>query len=775
MTAEAGASERPGLAVNGQGDVYESFAYPLEDEAFVTEQSGAGSVLDSWVDGQPLHEPVPGSTAAPGLAVEPASGEVYVDDTTSLARYAPDGMLIERLGEGQLTGAGSVAVDQRSETVYAVDSLAGTVSVFTPEPAGAPVVGGEEPVEVGASGAGLRAQLDPRGSASAYRFEYGRCVTLAGCSGAGYEASVPATPVTLGADFEMHQVGVPVAGLQPDAAYHYRVVAENDAGGSPRTVRSGEETFTTQAPGGRLVLPDGREWELVSPADKHGAIVGVGGIARAAADGQSVVYPASAPTEAGLGGGGVLVVSERGGEGWSSHDVEPGGGETVQFDAPGSGGCSVCAAGGGGDADALGVLGTSEDGSYVYFVANEVLSGGEADSAGERAVQGDCQAAGPSRRPELCNLYVSHLGGSGWEAPRLVAVLSSADFPDWSSQLTHHTARVSPDGESVAFMSQRSLTGYDNEDLTSARPGERLDQEVYLYRVGVGVVCASCNPTGMRPAGVPYSQIEASNGGLAGGEGVWPSSAWIAASVPGWVSYEAQAPAYQPRYLSNGGRLFFDSSDELVSQDSNSSEDVYEYEPAGYASAQGQGGCASASRGYSEAAKGCIGLISSGVSSQEAVFLDASESGGDVFFLTSAKLLAADTDTDYDVYDAHECSSAAPCYSQAATQTPLCVSVDGCRPLPGSSGQPAGALGSTAAGPAGEESASVSAPRQEVLGEKVSVTPAQTRAQKLAAALARCHKQRAKPKRLACERAARKAYAPKTTHTTVKQKKGGSR
>ena len=32
-----------------------------------------------------------------------------------------------------------------------------------------------------------------------------------------------------------------------------------------------DQTFTTQGAGGPLVLPDGRAWELVSPADKQGA------------------------------------------------------------------------------------------------------------------------------------------------------------------------------------------------------------------------------------------------------------------------------------------------------------------------------------------------------------------------------------------------------------------------------------------------------------------------------------------------------------------------
>jgi hypothetical protein len=49
---------------------------------------------------------------------------------------------------------------------------------------------------------------------------------------------------------------------------------------------------------------------------------------------------------------------------------------------------------------------------------------------------------------------------------------------------------------------------------------------------------------------------------------------------------------------------------------------------------------------------GTIYLISSGSSSKDSYFLDNSESGGDVFFATTAQLSEGDTDNGYDVYDA---------------------------------------------------------------------------------------------------------------------------
>jgi hypothetical protein len=137
---------------------------------------------------------------------------------------------------------------------------------------------------------------------------------------------------------------------------------------------------------------------------------------------------------------------------------------------------------------------------------------------------------------------------------------------------------------------------------------------------------------------------------------------------------------YQSRYLSNEGRVFFDSSDALVPADVNGVSDVYEFEPVGV------GNCSEATRTnsfeYVPSAGGCVGLISSGTSSEESAFLDASENGNDVFFLTAAKLAPQDYDTSDDVYDAHECTTESPCIPNPAGPSPECTTVDACRAAP---------------------------------------------------------------------------------------------
>jgi hypothetical protein len=195
-------------------------------------------------------------------------------------------------------------------------------------------------------------------------------------------------------------------------------------------------------------------------------------------------------------------------------------------------------------------------------------------------------------------------------------------------------------------MSQRSLTGYDNRDAQSNQP----DEEVYEFDRQTGhLICASCKPTGARPEGIEYLNIENRR---AGGSQVWPSTTWIAANIPGWTPFQLDQSRYQSRYLTNSGRLFFNSQDSLVPQDANGNEDVYEYEP------EAVGSCQRSSSEFSSSSGGCISMLSGGASSEESAFLDASamgpggEEAEDVFFLTSSALTPKDVDQIGDVYDA---------------------------------------------------------------------------------------------------------------------------
>jgi WD40-like Beta Propeller Repeat len=432
------------------------------------------------------------------------------------------------------------------------------------------------------------------------------------------------------------------------------------------------------------------------------------------------------------------------------------------------------------DGNGGGVLGASDDGSYLYFVANGALT---TDSArGHCSPEGEKEARPPGT---TCNLYMLHfVKGAGWAPPKLIAVLSAEDLPDWGAigqgALGKMTSRVSPDGEYLAFMSERSLTGYDNEDITSKEAVEhgkarRLDEEVFLYSAHEErVICVSCNPSGAQPAGV--FDIGNDDAGHPTGEGlglvvdrpqVWGKNTvdrWLAGSVPGWTVLNATGRAvYQSRYLSDSGRLFFNSPDHLVPAATGPKEKVYEYEP------DHEGSCTSVG--------GCIGLISPGNSEHEAAFLDASKSGNDVFFLTADPLAPQDVDSSFDVYDARVCGATCPTAPEAPKppcdeETIACKGAATTAPDVGAPGS------STATG-----SGNLTPPQGAVLGKTESKPPPKpkplTRAQKLAKALKQCRtKYKAKSKkskRLTCEKQARKKYGPPKPKAGKSSSRGTSR
>ncbi len=417
-------------------------------------------------------------------------------------------------------------------------------------------------------------------------------------------------------------------------------------------------------------------------------------------------------------------------------------------------------------ADVLGTIpGASENGEYVYFVANGVLAFG--------ATPGNCQRTNPYNLPhpdEACNLYVSEPSPDdpGVRETRLIARVSEEDAADWgegnsplAGDLGGVTSQVSPNGRYLAFMSERELTGYDNVNTNPEAKGAH-DEEVYLYDAQDGrLVCASCEPGGEPPDGV-FDTEEAGEGlGLTVDRPETWTGHWLAGSIPGWTLFELNNPVaeHQSRYLANNGRLFFDSSDALVSQVTARTraetvsgkpqqvgvENVYEYEPSG------EGTCTNA--------PGCVTLISSGTSQQESAFLDASESGDDAFFITAAQLASQDSDNSLDVYDARVCGTpAAQACLPIKPPPPGECSGEECRPA--QTTQPAVEITGTNTLHAPGDSA-----RSETHGSNTTVKPKpQTNAQKLASALKICKKIRSRHKRAVCQAKAHKRYPVKQPH-----------
>jgi hypothetical protein len=223
---------------------------------------------------------------------------------------------------------------------------------------------------------------------------------------------------------------------------------------------------------------------------------------------------------------------------------------------------------------------------------------------------------------------------------KFVATLLAVDGPDWQASPAFRTAEASPDGRFAAFVSQAALTGRDNIGPCKIISGTTEYEdgpcaEVFLYdSVDGNLICASCSPSGAAPVGGAVLRLIKA-----------------APTVP------------QARYLTDSGRLFFDSRDSLVPADTNGGvEDVYEYELRGIGDCAREGGC--------------IALISAGRERSDSNFLAADPSGDNVFFTTRDRLVPADGDEQIDLYDARVDGG----FPESSPSTP-CNSAESCQPV----------------------------------------------------------------------------------------------
>ena len=391
-----------------------------------------------------------------------------------------------------------------------------------------------------------------------------------------------------------------------------------------------------------LALLDGRGWEMVSPVEKNGGEVqGFGGnaggdVLQAAADGESATF-SSASSFGGEALGAPVAsqyVSRRDSGGWSTQDVtlptssgafgeEPDGvpyrlfsgdlARAVVFDGAAyflresaGGGLTVLpgeapqtvfegaapdlrhlvlALEGGlyeysaGSSTLLSAVpgarlapqagAVSEDGSRVYFNAEGDLwlREGAQTKGVDEAVGGGGELLAAT--PDGALAFFAKAGA----LYRYDAVAGTASELDPGGAV-EAPLDVTPDGARLVFLSKASLTGYDNTDQDTGLP----DSEVFLWSPAAGATSPASPATRRTSAPIGPSTIP---GAIANGAG------------------PAATRSYKPRVLSAGGRrIFFDSRDALVSQDTNNDDDVYEWE------AQGTGSCAQAG--------GCVELISSG-------------------------------------------------------------------------------------------------------------------------------------------------------------------
>ena len=308
-------SAQPGLAVDSKDNFYVHIDGFFPETDLIYKFDREGNKISGFEENPIDLEP------PTGVAAEVATNDLYVDNTNHVIRFDSAGRNLERLTLPGTAPAGTgLAVDSAAQTLYVADFTAGEIDVYTPEPPSAPAIESTGVSDVTAESATLSAEVNPRGAQTEYRFEYGPCAAPSTCSLSPYQTSVPVPDGTVGSDFEIHSLAAALTGLEPGTAYHFRLAAHNSHG----EVLGPEKTFTTQSTA-PSILPDSRQWELVSPPEKRGAnLLPIGGgFIQAAAAGGHIAYLASAPTEPGPGGNAnrSLIFSTRGPAGWSSRDL----------------------------------------------------------------------------------------------------------------------------------------------------------------------------------------------------------------------------------------------------------------------------------------------------------------------------------------------------------------------------------------------------------------------------------------------------------------------
>jgi hypothetical protein len=122
-----------------------------------------------------------------------------------------------------------------------------------------PSIDAEGTTNVSATSADLTARIDPNGAATTYHVEYGTTT--------GYGTTAPVPDAVVGSGTVAKPVSQTIAGLSANTTYHWRIVATSAAG----TVASSDQTFVDDTSGAGL--PDGRAYELVTPALKNGALI----------------------------------------------------------------------------------------------------------------------------------------------------------------------------------------------------------------------------------------------------------------------------------------------------------------------------------------------------------------------------------------------------------------------------------------------------------------------------------------------------------------------
>jgi hypothetical protein len=364
-------------------------------------------------------------------------------------------------------------------------------------------------------------------------------------------------------------------------------------------------------------------------------------------------------------------------------------------------------------AEVDGVVSVSSDGSHVYFVAAGVLTS-LPNGLGQTARQG------------ANNLYVydtvSH-------ETKFAAILSEKDGGltgggeggQAQSYLFNKLAQSTPDGRYLVFDSYANLITSGSEADTDAA------QDVYRYDSDTGALV----------------RISVAHDGYGNNGNAEDMNATIASAVSTEIETSALPDVgdINRSVSENGEYVAFTTAEQLQSTDVNGGANTACTENA--PPPVNHDGC-----DVYLWHNGEVNLISDGVDTAGGVvFVGMSAAGSDVFFATPVQLVAQDTDSLGDIYDAR-IGGGFP----APTLPPSCGG-EACQGTPSSSPDFA-SPGSNSFSGGGNLTAGSTAFPAPVTSKPKPLT----KAQKFTDALKQCKRDKKKAKRLACEQSARRKY-----------------
>jgi phosphodiesterase/alkaline phosphatase D-like protein len=474
----------------------------------------------------------------------------------------------------------------------------------------------ESVTNVTTSSATLTAQIDPLGEATTYHFEYGLS--------ASYGTSAPVPDGEIAAGSADVGVSAPIAGLQSDTVYHYRVVTHNSIGdekGVDRVFRTGGSP-----PG----LPDGRAYEMVTPVEKQAHDVGGANGAvfansmPAAPDGEEVAFGTLGvlqPVENFSTSGLNTYVAQRTASGWTTSFTDP-------------------------------------PLSMIASNTSEPIS----DFSPDFSTEVDCQQATADKNAFGCALR--HGVAGPWQLAALYPTLAGestgggAKQKGSSSDFSHIVFQTQNNRET--FLAADTLGGdasgfgslYEIEGLGSASPVLRLVSvdnsgnplgesnnkvnELGLGgggRTGVDVYQAVSEDgstiyfTAQREGELPTIYARVDHTSTVTISNPSPSECTRTAAEPGGVCNALEgAPQYQGA-SADGTKVFFTTNQQLVNSDTDTTSDLYEYDfnkPPG--------------KNLVQVSRGGLGDLTPGSGANVGGVVNISHDGSHVYFTASGVL-----------------------------------------------------------------------------------------------------------------------------------------